>query len=273
MRITDRAKGVLDRVLEAFETGAVPEAIARSVLPAFDVPSSRWSLNNRILMCFAGTADARGIRQWRAVGRWPRKGCKACYILAPLYVNKADRDAETGEETEHRIFTGFKCCPVFRIEDTEGRPIQYPDLHPPEPPPLADVARTWGIQVKYLPGNGGCYGYYQPGGNRIGLCTHDLSTFFHELGHAAHDRLGALRTSSKWEQEVVAELTAAVLSHLYGAQPDDGGAYRYIRRHAAQAGRDVYAACMSVIADVEKCLGMVLNQAGYPNRADAAAAD
>ena len=49
--------------------------------------------------------------------------------------------------------------------------------------------------------------------------------------------------------------------HLYGEQPNDGYSYRYIRRYAEEAKRDVYAACMQVIADVGKCLESILEQA------------
>ena len=192
MKTTDKAREQLDKILEAFETGAVPEAIAKAMLPPFDVPSNAWSLNNRILMFFAGTGDARGIRQWREVGRWPRKGSKAFCILVPLHAKKKETDEDTGRETVRQILIGFKCCPVFAAEDTDGKPLEYPDVEPPEPPPLSDVAEAWNIEVKYLPGNEAYFGYYAPGREEIGLATHDAQTFFHELAHAAH-RSGGTR--------------------------------------------------------------------------------
>jgi len=263
MRTTQKAQEQLDKILEAFETGVVPEAISKSMLPALDVPMNRWSLNNRILAFFAGTADARGVKQWRDAGRWPRKGSKAFCILVPIHAKKKEMDEETGEETERQILIGFKCCPVFAAEETDGKqPLVYPDLEPPEPPPLCGVAEAWGLEVKYLPGNEAYYGFYSPDRSEIGLCTHDAQTFFHELAHAAHHKaLGALRPSQDWQQEVTAELTAATLMHLYGERLNDGYSYQYIRRYAEKAKKDVRRACMAVVADVGRCLELILGAA------------
>ena len=262
MKLTAKAQEQLDKILEAFESGIVPEAIAKSILPAFDVPSSKWSLNNRILMFFAGTADARGIRQWKEIGRWPEKGSKAFCILVPIHGRKKEQDEDTGKESERQILVGFKCCPVFAVENTDGKPVEYPDLEPPEAPPLYGVAEAWNLNVKYLPGNEAYYGYYAPGRSEIGLSTHDAQTFFHELAHAAHHKvLGALKNGQHWQQEVTAELTAATLMHLYGQRPNDGYSFRYIRDYAEKAKKDVYRACMAVIADVGRCLELILNAA------------
>jgi len=263
MKLTGRAQEALDKILKSFETGQVPEAITASLLPRLDVPSNRWSLNNRLLMVLAGTADARGIGQWREVGRWPKKGSKAAYILVPMHVCKKVEDGETVEASGEQVLVGFRCCPVFAVEDTEGEPVAYPDLVPTQPPPLSEVARAWGLDVTYLPGNGCFDGYYSPSQQRIGLCTHADQVFFHELAHAAHHRVkGALAGCSDWREEVVAELAAAALAHLYGRRPDDGGAYRYIQRYAEGTGKDVYRACLSVVADVGRCLELILDQAG-----------
>ena len=59
----------------------------------------------------------------------------------------------------------------------------------------------------------------------------------------------------------MAELTAATLMRLYGERPNDGASYRYIQQYAQEAGKDVYRACMSVIADVGRCLDLILKQA------------
>ena len=261
MKLTSKAQEALDRILKSFEEGTVPEAIAKVLLPRFDIPSNAWSLNNRLLMFLSGTADARGIRQWRDAGRWIRKGSRAIYILVPIFVRK-EKAEDGGEEAGEQALVGFRCCPVFRIEDTDGDPVGYPDLEPPEPPPLYEVAQRWGLEVTYLPGNEAAYGYYSPSAGRIGLCTHDVSTFFHKLAHAAHHRVkGTIKSGQEWRQEVTAELTAAALMHLYGERPNDGGAYMYIKEYAEGAGKDVYRACMSVIADVGRCLELILSEA------------
>lgn len=261
MKTTEKAEQALTRILEAFETGDVAPALAKAMLPRVDVPSTRWSLNNRMLAALQGTLDARGFRQWKEVGRHPKKGSRAFYILAPMVGKRkaagAEMDAESEPET---VVYGFKAVPVFAMEDTDGEPV-YPELLPNEPPPLTDVAERWGVRVDYLPGGGSAMGFYQPSRNRIGLSTHDDGTWFHELAHAAHARiLGPLKPGQDWKQEVTAELTSAVLRHVYGSQENDGGSYQYIRAYASEAGRDAHRACLAVLSDVQTILSAILDE-------------
>ena len=85
-RLPDKAQVQLDQLLEAFRTGEVETAIAKNMIPRHpdDVrPCDAWSLSNRVMCWLSGTADARGYRQWKQMGRHVKKGCKAVYILAP----------------------------------------------------------------------------------------------------------------------------------------------------------------------------------------------
>ena len=246
---------VLDRLIASFESGEVPEALSVAVLPRLAVPCAAWSLCNRLLLFFADTSDARGFRQWQAVKRHPKKGSKAIYILTPRHRRATDEE----EDDERRVLAGFVPVPVFRFEDTEGEPIEQPELLPPELPPLFEVAQRWGLQVSWQSHQGDGLGYYQPSTGKIILATHDEKVFFHELAHAAHHRvLGSLKNGQDWRQEVVAELTAATLAHLFSRRTDDGGAYRYIHRYAESAGKDVGSTCLSVVAEVGKCLTLIM---------------
>jgi len=74
--MNEKVKSVLNSVLERFESGDIPEAIAYSMFPFPEVPSACWSLLNRTLMFLSGTMDARGIRQWNKVKRFVNKGSK-----------------------------------------------------------------------------------------------------------------------------------------------------------------------------------------------------
>ena len=271
MKPTEKVHEVLARILTSFEQGTVPEALARTVIPTLDVPCGKWSLNNRLLTFFAGTADARGLRQWNEMGRKVIKGRKAFYILAPLLVKakvdppqeEPNQEEKTSAEHQEKRLTGFRLVPVFRVEDTEGEPLNYPPVEPPEPPPLADVAAAWGITLFYVPIQSSALGYYAPQKKEIVLCTHDEEVFFHELAHVAHEKTkGVLQAGQNWQQEVTAELTAATLMHLYGRAPNDGGAYRYIADYAQKADKDPHRACLAVIADVEQCLNQILAFAG-----------
>ena len=113
-----------------------------------DVPCNKWSFNNRLLTFLSGTSDARGIDQWRQVGPWPKRGSKAFYILVPFTAKKVETDEDTGLETEKTALIGFRACPVFRYEDTDGKPLDVPQLEPPENPrpcwtsPFPGVSRS-----------------------------------------------------------------------------------------------------------------------------------
>ena len=252
--MNEKIKKIINTILSSFESGNIPQALSIAVIPRLDVPCSKWSLSNRLICFFEGTSDARGFRQWKSVGRWPKKGSKAIYILSPK--QRKVEDGETGEEKT--ILAGFIAVPVFCYEDTGGESLDLPELSPKQLPPLFEVAERWGIEVNWQSFQGGTYGAYSPSRDSIELATHDEKVFLHELAHAAHQRVnGNLKPGQHWSQEIVAELTAAVLAHLYGRRTNDGGAYQYIRSHAEKAGKDMHKACLSVIADVEKCLDLI----------------
>ena len=257
--MNERVKKVMDGILASFESGDIPEALSIAVLPRLDVPCSQWSFTNRLLVWLSGSSDLRGYRQWMSVGRNVRKGSKAIYILAPSMRKKRKEDEEN--EEEKMILTGFLGVPVFRYEDTEGEPLDIPKLKPREPPPLFDVAQAWNIDVDWHSYAGDGFGFYSPSRGMISLATHDEGTFFHELGHAAHHKLlGNLKKGQVWSQEVVAELTASVLAHLYGRKIDLGGNYRYIRSYAEKADMTPHRACLKVIQDVEQCVNLIIRE-------------
>jgi antirestriction protein ArdC len=205
------------------------------------------------------TSDARGFRQWNEVGRHVKRGARAFYIPGPTTRKVREEDPETGEETERVITTGFVGIPVFRLEHTEGKPVERPDYRPATFPPLYDVAERLGVSVDYLPFVERYRGYYRPSTDAIVLCSRDESVFFHELAHAAHRRVTPAedwRGGQNPRQEIVAETVAAVLCHLYGL---DGCLYsgaEYIRSYAN--GKSPAKAAMRVLGDVQKVLTLIL---------------
>ncbi|KUK40537.1 MAG: hypothetical protein XD69_1409 [Clostridia bacterium 62_21] len=268
----ERAREALHRLLKMFESGDLPEAIARSLIWPKDGaarPCDRWSLGNRLLMLAAGTEDARGYRQWQEVGRQVKKGAKAIYIFAPVTKKKTVKviDEETGEkrEEERIVVIGFRHVPVFRYEDTDGKPLPEPDYAPPEPPPLRDVARAFGVQeVRYEPARReGCYGFYAwTGGKRIVLHSHDVLTWFHELGHAVHHTFRPLKGGQVPEQEIVAEVFAATMCVLFGVPGHLRAAWDYVKTYSSQDPQQALRAVFRVLADVEECLRRVFAVAG-----------
>ncbi len=273
MTITEKAKEALNRLLEMFKTGDLPQAVARTTIAAKTgqtaKPSDKWSLGNRLLMLAAGTEDARGFNQWQEIGRYVKKGAKAIYILAPItkkkLVRRTETDLETGEiqviEEERMVITGFRGVPVFRYEDTEGRPLPEADYDPPEPPPLFDVAKRFVGDVKYKPFIGRYYGYFNPAKREIVLNTHDASTFFHELAHAVHHTIkpGGLKGGQHADQEIVAEVVAAALCEMYGFKGYIWHGWQYVKAYSSQDDQQALKAVMGVLAEVEKVLEIILN--------------
>lgn len=257
--MNERVKEALQGIVQRFKDGDIPEVIAYSSSPIPNIPAAKWSLLNRMLMLIAGTNDARGFRQWKEAGRHVKRGPKAFTILAPRFVRKQAEDGE-GED-EKVLLAGFLAVPVFRVEDTEGEPLDYQRIELPELP-LIEVAQRWGISVKAIPGNYRYFGLFSQDRKEIALATKEESVFFHELAHAAHRRiLGELERGQDWKQEIVAELSAATLCKIVGKTSKLlGNQYQYIERYAREANLTPWQGCMRVMGDVEKVLNLILGR-------------
>jgi antirestriction protein ArdC len=254
--MNEKVRQAIESIVQRFKEGDIPKAIAYSMFPIPNTPSSKWSLLNRTLMFIYGTSDARGFRQWKEAGRYVKKGSKSFTILAPRFVKKQDEDEE---ETEP-ILAGFLPVPVFRVEDTEGEALDYQEIELPGLP-LMEVAQEWGISVKAVPGNYHYSGYFSQDRKEIGLASKEETVFFHELAHAAHQRiLGELKKGQDWKQEIVAELAAATLCKIVRKTSKHlGNSYRYIEEYAKSAHLTPWQGCLKVISDTEKVLNLILD--------------
>ncbi len=253
---TDRIAAVAQDILQAFEAGAVPRALAQLFIgpqAPEDAPRWRWSWGNQMIAILQGHWDARGFRQWKNVGRSVRKGERAFAILGPVTRRAKVReiDPDSGEEIEHQaqICTGFKAIPVFGYNQTEGPSLL--DEHETrflETLPLIEVARAWEIDVHLaLPVLS--KGAYSKALQKITLSVKNLSTWAHELIHAADDRRVGLKPGQVLEQEVVAELGGAILLEClgYSTESDRGGAWEYIRGYAEQSQVDAIRTCYALV--------------------------
>lgn len=247
----------MDKLVEEFKDGnSIPEAIARSTFPHSNIPSHKWSLLNQLIMYFAETKDARGFKQWKEVNRYVKKGSKSFDILVPRF--KKVKDEKSDEERTY--LAGFMCAPVFRVEDTDGEPLVYTQLELPQLP-LMDVAKKWNISVSAVPGNYFYYGYFKSSEQAIVLATPEEAVFFHELSHAAHEKVrGSLKDIEIPIKEVVAELSALTLSRIVGKDGNKyfGTSYRYIDEYAKQMNITPHTAVLKVLSDVEKVLTLIL---------------
>jgi hypothetical protein len=259
--INNSASNAVLKILEAFENGNLPKAIAFSTFnPPSNIPAYRWTQRNRALAFLQNTGDARGFNQWKEAGRFVKKGAKSIYILGPVLKksNKVEivKDPITGEEKEEQqtYCAGYYGIPVFRVEDTEGEPLEYINLDVQELP-LIDVAKKWNLEVKIGAFNGNYYGYYSNHDKEIVLATNEEYVFLHELAHAAHYRIDQeARNLATWEKEIIADLSAAALLYMVGKEAKLGNHYNYIKHYAEEAGLDIFKACMKLL---DVCLDVI----------------
>jgi antirestriction protein ArdC len=251
-----RVNVVLASLLEEFKNGTIPNAVHYAMFPIPDIPSARWSLLNRLMMFYHGTEDARGYKQWKGVKRHVMKGKQSFDILVPVF--KKVEDEQTKETST--VLSGFCCGCVFRVEDTEGEPLDYQKLELPEFP-LQKRAEELGVSIHAIGGNTSHFGYYDPKKSLIALATPEEKTFFHELCHVADHKLkGEIKTKQDPLQEITAELAAQALCRIVGKDGDKyfGNSYRYIENYANELEITPYNAVIRVISDVEAILKYLL---------------
>ena len=270
MATSEKAKAVLAKIEDSFShPERMTDCMAKTLIrrqEGDDRPIDRWSWGNRFICAFYGTADARTFNQWKEAGRHVKKGAKAFYLLAPntFKIDAVDKGGnpildESGRQKKRSVVTGFRGFPVFRVEDTEGDPL--PSYEPETLPPLLDVAEEWGINVSWIAAREGCraYGSFSQQAKEIILLTHDESTFFHELTHAADARVqGGLKGGQDPDQEAVAEIGAAVLARMYGQQIDRN-AYRYVESYEGEG--KAARALLRLMPRIEKALTEILETA------------
>ncbi|RPI19470.1 MAG: antirestriction protein [Ignavibacteriae bacterium] len=255
-----RVKEVLDTLLSEFKNGTIPEAVAYAMFPIPNIPSASWSMLNRLMMFFHGTEDARGYRQWQAVGRQVKKGSHSFDILVPVFIKQKSETADNEITDEKTILKGFCCGCVFKVEDTEGKPLDYQKLVVPQFP-LIEKAKALGVEIHATGGNDAYNGYYDPRMKIIALATPEEKTFFHELCHAVDHKLkGTLKRGQDPVQEITAELAAQALCRIVGKDGSRhfGNTYRYIESYAKDLSITPQAAVIQVLSEVDAILKYLL---------------
>jgi hypothetical protein len=285
MKFYGKAHEVANLILEQFKSGNVP-AILKAVFVhrSDNLPSSSWSFQNQFIQAIHGTNDARGFKQWKGSGRRVKKGSKSFHILGPCLKKITDEDGE-----EKQALLGFKSIPVFAIEKTEedasgkwdATGIDQEEENRLATLPLHDVAEAWGIAVKSYNGKGSkYYGYYRysyTGSQKsIALGVQNLSTWTHELVHAADHKNGTLKGGHGQDagNEIVAELGGAVILHLLGeeVEADLGGAWSYIKRYSQNDPDKAIAAATRLLDRTCKAVALILEAHDENNTGSAKAA-
>ncbi|MFC1597392.1 ArdC-like ssDNA-binding domain-containing protein [Planctomycetota bacterium] len=267
-RFYRQAESAATRILEVFKSGNLPKSLAPVFVNRKDnVPCRAWSWSNQLLAALSGHSDARGYRQWQQVGRHVNKGEKAFHILVPLIGKRAGVDPETGEPEERTFIRGFSSAPVFGFNQTDGDPLPPPDPAVTawlESLPVRDVAESWGLSVDAYNGQAGrALGKYRHGSG-IALGVENLSTWAHELVHAADDRLGKLQERGQhWRSETVAELGGAILLEILGhdVESDRGGCWDYVQSYSRDAGIEPITACQRALKRTCDAVALILDTA------------
>jgi len=273
MNYYGKAQEAADKLVTAFESGQVPKALAAVFITgAADRHCSRWSWNNRLLVALNGYTDAMGFNQWQGIDRHVKKGEKAFPILAPRMITRTDPD--TGEK--EKTVVGFVAISVFGFEQTDGKPVEVDPALTAwiDNLPLREVAEGWGLKVDaYNGAEDGALGYYSPG-KEISLGVKNLSTWTHELMHAAdHKVKGKLKNGQDVDQEIVAELGGAVLLEIIGKphESDRGGCWKYISGYAKKAKIQPITAINRVLTRTCQAISLILETAETLQSRDLAA--
>jgi len=245
-----KIKDITDKILELFKTGNIPESIALLTNPKINVPLNNWSLRNKLIALAYGTQDARGFNVWKTSNRHVNKGSKAFNILAPLIIKDDD------EISEKNKLIGFRPVPVFKVEDTDGESLDYEKIEVPNFR-FIEVAKKWGLEVKGIGSNSGYYGAYSPGEKKIFMASPEEEVFFHELAHAAHDKIGLLKRRNIKQREIIAEFSGAVLVCLENKKTNRiGNAYAYLKSYCGE--KDINKEVLNLISDIDKVLNTIL---------------
>jgi len=263
MKMLNKAEEAAADILKAFENpNELPKPLAQIFVHRTDgSPCREWSWRNQLIVGLRGHCEARGYRQWEQAGRRVKTGEKAFRILSPLAKKIVDEEAQE----ERTAVYGFRGTPVFGLDQTEGEPLRNRNLDTErwlDSLPLLEVAKAWGLSVEAYNGeNVGYLGAYRRG-RGIALGVKNLSTWCHELVHAADDRNGKLK-GAKVSREIVAALGGAVLLQMLGYEheADLGGCWEYIKSYAGEEKIDVLAACGRVLDRTCEAVALILDTA------------
>lgn len=251
-------------LMQMFQKQSFPEQIALTIIrrreddPLIKMPCLKYSLGNQLIMFFIGKTELCGTyKQWQAVGRQVRKGSRAFPIFAPMTKTITEKD-DAGKETEKTRLLGFRTVPVFSVESTDGEALEKFDYTPKTLPPFFDICEKLGITVYWKPASRPAYGWYSPSTDSITMQSSDWAVFYHEACHSIRERIADTKDIAT--EEIVAELTSAVLMAMNGINSYQKQAYEYISRYCQDKSPDkVLQTIFKSLNAVEEVVNIILN--------------
>ena len=262
-RQASQSRQILEKLVESFENPqTLQNAVIKTFLDPIDVPQSRYSMLNRILLAIQGSYDARGNAAWRQIDRYPLDWSKKVFIVIPRMQKISGGKNDDGQKDEKTTVTaGFFYKGLYDVENTYGTSknskVAYVKNPPKTLPPLSDVAKKWGVEIEYRVCNN-AWGSYNPAKNKIQLSTENAGTFFHELAHKAHEKIdGRLKMEQDPKQEAIAQLSAGVLSQMYD-QKIDLETFEYIKGYAQDDPKKAMRLIHTVLYKTGQVLELIL---------------
>lgn len=217
-----------------------------------------------------------GYQTWKRLGRYVRKGEHGISIFAPIrrkvdpsetaHADQSDaHDAHDAQSAKPRALAGFKITTVFDIRQTDGEPLSLPQPAPLTGDGYAEVLHALiplcGVPVQFGD-TGEAYGIWSPQHRTITLRAniapnHQLKSLIHEWAHSLGiDTVEAAAARHVGTEEIIAEATAATLSHLCGL---DTAAYSaaYVGAWAQGDPQQVTQAAQAILSRVHHQIGVI----------------
>jgi len=291
--INTQIKKAMKEMLKIMGTTEFNKIFTKTQFPTKNIPLNAWSFTNQfncyfdhaldkkisIFEAFEKELDYRGKQQWKKAGRKVTKN-NFSFIYVPIkkrYYQKNNEKAEktylstkeyetlsdeTKEMYDLQQYSSFKAIPVYELEYTKGKPIQYPKIELPNYN-YEQVAKFLGITIKAEHGGKNYYGAYNPNQKLIKLATADKGTFYHELAHAVDGYLleqkGKKLTSGQdIDQEAVAQATSGILAYINGEEIEQNIGYtkQYINKYT---GNKAVKKIMQLSSRIEAVVSFILN--------------
>ena len=248
--MAESIRETLEGIIARFDSGELPGYCYSTLIRAPNVPASNWDQITRTKLFMAGTCDARSRKLWHQIGREVKKGARPIRVKIPMSKGRK------GNRLDRRLVIRRK---VYRAEDTYGAPLPYEPVPVPGFP-LLEKAIEWGISVRVIPGDFMSLGTYKRKSGEILLSTLCMKVFFHELAHAAMERLGYSKAYCRNIQEIIAELVACVLYQMVVKEPDEklGTSYIHVFFHSVPLGRDMVQICRDFAGEAEAIVTLIL---------------
>jgi antirestriction protein ArdC/DNA polymerase III epsilon subunit-like protein/superfamily I DNA/RNA helicase len=257
-KITDqKTLEVANRLIELIEKGVVPWTKGWSgggFLPTNGKTNKSYQGTNTLALWAAmhlnDWTDPRFLtfNQGKSLGGFVRKGETGTKILKPNVVTKDVKQPDGTIKKEGYIY--FTEVPVFNVSQFEK--LNLPPLVKKDPVPVLDIETQILESYKdhpeiiYRPQD---KAYYLPSVDKIYLPLREqfdtsigfIETFFHELGHSTGhvSRLGkegkrkdlqdnyGNHKASRGEEELIAEITVALIAAEFGVEIDWGNTASY----------------------------------------------